>query len=161
MRNMGGYRSDNQRRAMFANMTVRKLRMDREKVGEYVDSKVGGSVYVRALPEGEHFDENKFCSSHSFDEFVVEQPKTLKEAEELVEKYGLQGKAKRSRHPRLANFGIEYDGVNATQFYDPVQQGHGELVLFEGEYLGDNLHRSGDIVKPKKALELIELLEKN
>jgi len=33
--------------------------------------------------------------------------------------------------------------------------GHGIIVIFEGEYLGENLLKDGDVVKPTKVIEVI------
>lgn len=126
----------------------------KEEINDYIETKTGNNIYARCLPEGEEFNEDQFMKSRSFDYFVVEEPQTLEEAEELVEQYDLPGEAEE----REGKYGVRYSGVNATQNYDIFNQGHGIIVLFEGEYEGDNLLKDGDVVKPMKVIEVIKVM---
>lgn len=128
-----------------------------QDIEKYIDEKCNGNIYARCLPSGCEFDEYTFLKSKSFDEFVVECPENIDDAEELVEKYDLPGNATMLASPGYFGgvYGIEYEGVNALQTYDETLMGHGIIVIFEGEYLGENLLKDGDVVKPTKVIEVI------
>lgn len=131
------------------------VQLKRNEIEGYIERNATKNVYARCLPEGDKFNEDQFMKSRSFDYFVVEEPQTLEEAEELIELYDLPGEAEE----REGKFGVRYSGVNATQNYDVFNQGHGTIVLFEGKYEGDNLLKDGDVVKPIKVLKVIEVVD--
>lgn len=129
-----------------------------EGIEKAIEETCIGNIYARCLPSDCTFNKEKFMNSRSFDEFVVEDPGSIEEAEELVEKYDLPGKAIKLDNSGVFGglYGVMYDGVNALQEYDETLQGHGTIVIFEGEYIGDNLFKDGDVVKPKKIIKVIE-----
>lgn len=126
-------------------------------VSEIIEEKCGGRIFARCLPEGEEFDEARFLASRSFDEFIVEDPADLDEAAALVEQYDLPGEAAELPESGYygGRYGVRYDGVNALQFYDDTMMGHGHIVIFEGDYLGNNMYQDGDVVRPEKILMII------
>jgi len=130
-----------------------------EDIESIIENACTGNVYARCLPSDCIFDEEKFINSKSFDEFVIEEPKSMEEAKELVDKYDLPGEAIKLEAPGCFGgfYGVLYDGVNALQEYDENLQSHGTIVIFEGEYLGGNLFKDGDVVKPEKIIKVIEM----
>ncbi len=129
-------------------------------ISEIIENKCGGRIFARCLPEGEEFDEARFLASRSFDEFVIDEPANLDEAAALVEQYDLPGEAVQLSNPGYFGglYGVRYNGVNALQFFDETMMGHGTIVIFEGDYLGDNMYQDGDVVRPVRVLEAYPLL---
>lgn len=126
--------------------------------------------YIRFVEENEHTDvydiltaDNEEDSKESgiIDElWEIHEVFCMEDAEDFVEEHELPGEAVEFEEEGEygSNFFVQYDGVNALQSFDEVMQGHGKIIIFEGTYQGDNLHGDGDVVKPKKVIEIIELV---
>jgi len=138
------------------------ISMNKTDIPSYVEDKTGGNIYARAVDISGSFNEERFLDSRSVDEFVVEEPHSLEEAKELVEKYDLPGEATEYEGVFGAGYAVRYDGVNAVQgYFDETNMGHqNTIVIFEGKYLGENLQGDGDIIKPDKILEVIRIKNK-
>lgn len=147
-----------------ANSSWKETKMSREKLFEYIENVTGGKIYARSIGLVDKFDEKTFLNSKSYDEFVVESPKSLKDAQDLVEKYDLNGVAVRLKDEDITAFfggeyGVRYEGFNALQRYDEMMMPHNTIVVFEGKYLGSNLLGDGDIVKPIRVVEVIHVID--
>ncbi len=149
------------------NMAYEYSTVDREEIEDYVneiidkyDKEVEDDVFVRGA-NFENFDEQRFLNSQSYDEFVVEEPRTESEAQDLIDQYDIPGEPYQlPESQRLTDegWGVKYEGVNALQEYDDNLMGHtNHIVVFSGEEQGENLLKDGDIISPNKVLEVIKV----
>ena len=143
--------------------------MSISEVSLHIDNICVGDVYARNISMHTNFNEERFMASRSCDEFVIEDITTLSETETTINDYGLTGNGinlKEYGYDTIGSgFGIMYDGINALQTFDndmmPHRYPNGHVIIFNGEYIGDNLQNDGDIVKPKQIIEIIKLSQDN